>query len=301
MIETTVLPTREAPPVASSPAIAAAIVNYYKAGRLIEGVHSLLRQTMASDIAVAVVENSNDARESEALRSLPESICLIEPRSNIGYTRGCNLAVQSLPHSRYVLLCNPDIVWDHADALEQMVAIADANPSIGVLAPLQFGDDGARVETARTFPTLAEQAKRRLKAGAGSELHISAVLSFGHPTFIDVDWVQSSCVLIRRTVWDRIGGLDERYFLFMSDVELGRATWDAGLRVCLTSAVQVRADCKRASSGGILALFTSMTQRRHLADAIRYYLKNGILKLRRSASSDATVRSSNSEGVGAAT
>lgn len=265
------------------PAAAVVIVNHFKAQRLLDGIRSLRRQTIAKSLAVAVVENSVDAAERRALSAgAPEdAFVLVEPGENIGYTRGCNLGVRALPHTRYVVLCNPDIVWDQPHALERLIAMADADPSIGVLAPLQFSDDGAPVEIARTFPTLAEQVKRRISPESESELHLSEALSDGSAISTEVDWVQSSCVLIRRSLWDRIGGLDERYFLFMSDVELGRATWNAGLRVCLTSAASVRADGKRASSGAFRTLLTSRSQRGHLVDAIKYYLVNGVRKLRR--------------------
>ena len=265
------------------PAAAVVIVNHFKAQRLLDGIRSLHRQTIARTIAVAVVENSMDERERHALsKDAPEgAFLLVEPGKNIGYTKGCNLGVAALPSSRYVVLCNPDVVWDQPNALERLIAMADADPSIGVLAPLQFSDDGAPVEIARTFPTLAEQVKRRLSPQRGSELYLNESLTGGSAIATEVDWVQSSCVLVRRTLWDRIGGLDERYFLFMSDVELGRATWNAGMRVCLTSAATVRTDGERASKGGFRALLTSRAQRGHLADAIKYYLINGPRKLRR--------------------
>jgi N-acetylglucosaminyl-diphospho-decaprenol L-rhamnosyltransferase len=268
--------------------VSVVIVNYFKASRLLECVQSLLRQTGPQSMAVVVVENSADQQEHRLLSAAAAqgSFLLVDPGANLGYTRGCNLGVTSLAPADYVVLCNPDIVWDAQDGLRQLIAIAQADPSIGVLAPLQISDDGSPVETARSFPTLIQQMKRRLRPGHGSELHLVETLTRGSTDLIDVDWLQSSCVLVRRSLWDRLGGLDQRYFLFMSDVELGRATWSAGLRVCLTSCVRVRADGKRASSGGFRALLTSRTQRSHLMDAIRYYLVNGIRMGRRQARSD---------------
>ena len=46
----------------------------------------------------------------------------------------------------------------------------------------------------------------------------------------DADWLQSSCALVRRPLWDEIGGLDESYFVFMSDIELCRGAWRLGYR-----------------------------------------------------------------------
>lgn len=256
--------------------LAVVIVNYFKAERLLQCVQSLRRQSAGRQISIAVVENSMDVDQLELLRRAADELqfVLVEPRANLGYTRGCNLGARSLADAEFVVLCNPDILWERPDTLERLVAIARADPAIGVLAPLQFSDDGELVETARTFPSLLSQMKRRLDPQRGSELHLIEPLLRGSTNLMDVDWLQSSCVLIRRSLWDRIGGLDERYFLFMADVALGREVWIQGYRVCLTSSTCVRADGKRASSGGFLALLTSSTQRSHLIDALRYYTAN---------------------------
>ncbi|WP_244423173.1 glycosyltransferase family 2 protein [Bradyrhizobium sp. ORS 375] len=263
--------------------VAIVIVNYFKADRLLECVRSLARQSGAHKTTLAVVENSADADEHRRLATAAaeHDFVLVNPGANLGYTKGCNLGVQSLTHTDFVVLCNPDIIWDEPDTIDRLIDIAASDPSIGVLAPVQVSDDGALVETARKFPTLLHQIKRRLWPQHGSEIHLIDPLAEGRTDLIDVDWLQSSCALIRRSLWDQLGGLDQRYFLFMSDVELGRATWNAGLRVCLTSSVRVRADGKRASAGGFRALLTSRTQRSHLLDAIRYYLANGFRSGRR--------------------
>lgn len=266
------------------------IVNFFKADRLVECVRSLARQSGAQKMTVAVVENSADSGEHQRLAkaAAEHGFVLVNPELNLGYTKGCNLGVQALAPTDFVVLCNPDIIWDEPDSIERLIAIAASDPSIGVVAPLQVSDDGALVETARNFPTLLHQLKRRLWPERGNEIHLIDPLAEGKTDLIDVDWLQSSCVVIRRSLWNRLGGLDQRYFLFMSDVELGRATWNQGMRVCLTSSVRVRADGKRASAGGFRSLLTSRTQRSHLRDAIRYYLANGFRSGRRPLLPDAS-------------
>lgn len=266
------------------PEAAVVIVNYFKAKRLLEGLHSLGRQSVAGQISVAVVDNSCDAEERELLSGSADraSFELIETKENVGYTRGCNIGAAALMPARYVVLCNPDIAWDDPDTLRKLIDIADANPSVGMLAPLQYSDDGAMVEISRTFPNLIGQISRRLGLRPTGEFHLTnPLLTQRGSSLIDIDWVQSSCVLIRRSLWEQIGGLDERYFLFMADVDLGRLAWQAGFRVSVTSAAKVRADGIRASSGGLRTLLTSRAQRSHVMDSIKFYLSNGPRKIRR--------------------
>jgi N-acetylglucosaminyl-diphospho-decaprenol L-rhamnosyltransferase len=266
------------------PQAAVVIVNYFKARRLLEGLRSLGRQSIADRIAVAVVDNSCNAEEYKLLANSADrdSFKLIKSAANVGYTKGCNLGVAALMPARYVVLCNPDIAWDDPDTLRTLIEIADANPSIGMLAPLQFSDDGAMVEISRSFPNFIEQILRRLGFRTAGEFHLTdPLLRSRESTLVDIDWVQSSCVLIRRSLWETIGGLDEKYFLFMADVDLGQLAWRAGFRVSVTSAVKVRADGIRASAGGLRTLFTSPAQRSHVIDSIRFYFSNGPRKIRR--------------------
>jgi N-acetylglucosaminyl-diphospho-decaprenol L-rhamnosyltransferase len=266
------------------PEAAVVIVNYFKARRLLEGLQSLSRQSVAAQISVAVVDNSCDAEERDLLSASADrgSFELIQSRENIGYTKGCNVGAAALMPARYIVLCNPDIAWDDPDALRKLINIADANPGIGMLAPLQYSDDGAMVEISRTFPNLIGQISRRLRFQPKGEFHLTdPLLAQRGPPLIDIDWVQSSCVLIRRSLWETIGGLDERYFLFMADVDLGRLAWQSGFRVSVTSAAKVRADGIRASSGGLRTLLTSRAQRSHVMDSIKFYFLNGPRKIRR--------------------
>src|SRR3546814_19108088 len=86
-----------------------------------------------------------------------------------------------------------------------------------------------------------------------------------------VDWLQSSCVLVRRDFWDRVGGLDERYFLFMADCVLCWAAWDRGPEVFHVAEATVVADGIRDSAGGVRALFRNPRALHPLRDHILYH------------------------------
>lgn len=253
--------------------ISVVLVNYRKATRVIENIAALRRQSVAALLDIVVVDNSCDPAEAsllhEALGS-GDAQLIIAPR-NLGYTRGVNLGARAAPPGGHVLLLNPDIVVDDADALASLTSVLESDPAIGIVGTLQRNDDDSLVEVARRFPNLPRLVLRRLVRGALTDHDLMAPLletPEGPP--LDVDWVQSSFTLVRDRLWATLGGLDELYEIFMSDVALGAAAHRRGYRVVITGQVTVRADGLRASSGGIRSLFSSRALRVHVLDAIKY-------------------------------
>jgi hypothetical protein len=89
-----------------------------------------------------------------------------------------------------------------------------------------------------------------------------------------VDWLQSSFFVIRKNLWDEIGGFNEDYFLFMADSEICLEAWKRGYSVKFFAETEVSADGIRCSAGGIKTFFTSWVLRQHLKDAVKYMWKH---------------------------
>ena len=89
-----------------------------------------------------------------------------------------------------------------------------------------------------------------------------------------VDWIQSSLIIVRGDLWEKIGGLDERYFLFMSDPEICFRAWELNYQVFYNAELTVGADGKRCSAGGFADVFSSKSLQYHILDAIKYQLRH---------------------------
>ena len=263
--------------------IAIVLVNYHKADRVIDNIAALRKQSIAGELDVVVVDNSVSARQVELLESATSDgfARIVVAPNNLGYSRGVNLGARSMPAGRHVLLLNPDIVVDDPNALSTLRDVLEQDSRIGVLGTMQRNDDGSLVEVARRFPKFPRLVLRRLRPGKFTDYDLlhPLVEAPDHPP-LDVDWVQSSFTLVRNTVWAQLGGLDELYRIFMSDVALCAAATGLGYRVAVTPSVCVRADGLRASRGGVRALFSNRALRIHVADAILYQLSFLLTPLR---------------------
>lgn len=150
---------------------------------------------------------------------------------NIGFARANNLAMRQA-RGQFFLLLNPDTVV-HRGALRAMLEEMARQPRVGLLGPHHRGRDGRHQSTRRHFPNAAiallestwlqPLAPRRL-------LERYCLAERDDDGSYDVDWAQGSALLVRRALWEEIGGLDERYVMYFEEVDWCRRARLAGWR-----------------------------------------------------------------------
>ncbi len=255
------------------------ILDFEKSTRVLANVESILRQNVDFDFEIVIAVNRATPQKREELASLANlpNVKLIFNEKNLGYPRGVNEAIKN-SSGEILVIINPDIVCRDENALAKLVAKIENDEKIGVLAPRQIREtDNATEMTIRAFPKLSNQIARRtwLRKIPG----IRKRVAFDEMQHLDyaipqkVDWIQSSFWVVRRDLWNKIGGLDERFFLFMSDPDFCRRAWENGHEVIYYPKVLVGADGKRCSAGGFLDFFKKWTLRQHLRDALKYHAK----------------------------
>ncbi|MFA6988434.1 MAG: glycosyltransferase family 2 protein [Candidatus Gastranaerophilaceae bacterium] len=255
------------------------ILDFLKGRQVVKNVESLLAQITEFSFKIIVIDNSCNQANAEILEELrgKERVTLHINQNNLGYTRAHN-QVKGEVEGDYVFIVNPDIEWTNDNSIQEMITFLEANQSIGVLGPKQVNKDGQTAMTIRAFPKIYLQVARRTFLRnlplIDNQVSYDEMRHLDYEKIQDVDWLQSSCVAVRRKLWEEIGGLNERYFLFMSDVELCFDTWEKGFRVVYYPSVVVGADGKRVSAGGFKHFFKSWVMRQHLKDSIKYRLKH---------------------------
>jgi GT2 family glycosyltransferase len=219
--------------MSSSPTLAPAqvdvvTVTYRSAATLPGALESFLGQP---SIRVTVVDNASDDSTLAVLSALQvETIALTD---NLGFAHGCNVgtAAGSAP---YVLLLNPDARLGR-EALETLVAELEQDGSVGAVAPRIVEPDGTLDYSLRRFPRLRSTFAQalflhRLLPNApwvDEVIRDRALYARAH----SVEWVSGACLLVRRSVLEHIGGLDETYFHYSEDVDLCARIWKAGYEV----------------------------------------------------------------------
>ena len=153
--------------------------------------------------------------------------------ANLGYGRAANRGAAPAPAraADYLLVCNPDLELGPG-AVDALVSALAADPTLGVVGPGLWNDDGSLYPSARTFPDMVDAVGHGLLglvAPGNRFTRRYRLLDWDHSRPAQVDWVSGACFLVRREAWDAVGGFDPAYFMYMEDVDLCWRLHRAGL------------------------------------------------------------------------
>ncbi|BBY54774.1 glycosyltransferase family 2 protein [Mycobacterium koreense] len=189
--------------------------------------------TLATERPVQVVladNGSTDGAPQAAVADHP-GVRLFETGANLGYGTAINRAVAQLdPDVEFIVVANPDVQWGPG-SIDALLAAAGRWPQAATLGPLIREPDGGVYPSARHLPSLVRGGMHAVVGPVWPRNPWSIAYRQERmaPTERPVGWLSGACLLVRRAAFDQIGGFDERYFMYMEDVDLGdrfgRAGW----------------------------------------------------------------------------
>lgn len=231
---------------------------------------------------VIVVDNASTDGGPELVSTLldPErGERLVELGRNAGYAAAVNAALAAAPGVDLLLL-NPDVEVKNARATEELARALDEHPRAGVVAPKLVDSDGRAQSTARRFPTpfsilggtgLGRRVPHLRRA---NERYLS-IPAGDSPS--KVDWAIGAALLIRRKASDEVGSWDERFFLYVEDVDFCRRLARAGWEVVYVPQVALHHRHVRASTQPGISAMRSPVRRSHIRGLLRLWRKHPAL------------------------
>jgi N-acetylglucosaminyl-diphospho-decaprenol L-rhamnosyltransferase len=214
------------------PAWAAVVVNYEAGDLLADCVDALHADGSGGPLEVVVVDNGSTDGSVATLRRRRPDVTVVAPHANLGYGRAANLGIAA-SRAPVVGVFNPDARIAPGAAAAVLATFA-AEPEVAVVGPRILNPDGTTYPSARTAPTagvavghavLGRVAPRNRFTRRYRQLDAAA----DRPR--DVDWVSGAALWFRRRALDDVGGWDERYFMFLEDVDVCREVATAGGRI----------------------------------------------------------------------
>lgn len=206
-------------------------VNYNGWNYLDHCLTSLLQNVRRDDLEVIVVDNaSQDASVDNLRRSYP-SVKIVEGSENVGFSRGCNRGAQAAI-GRYLLFLNNDTIIQD-DFLKPMADFLEDHPRVGVLGPRLVYEDGTFQLSSGSLPSVQQEAFDRVVYALARRrtewlLHH---LTRRYASVREVEWVTGACLLVRREVFEAVGGFDENMFMYFEDKDLCKRIAEQGWRV----------------------------------------------------------------------
>jgi GT2 family glycosyltransferase len=190
-----------------------------------EAIESVFSSSDALNKKVLVVDNgSTDETPAVIPAAFPQILYLRQER-NLGFARGVNLAAHQAT-ADFLLLLNSDARIT-ADALSLAVDWMRANPHCAVAGAQLFSADGRKQNSIANFPSLAtELLNKFLLRMLWPTRFPGKEKEFRDP--LEVESVIGAFFLVRRTVWEQLGGLDERFFFFLEETDFCLRVRQAG-------------------------------------------------------------------------
>ncbi|MBI3909606.1 MAG: glycosyltransferase family 2 protein [Armatimonadetes bacterium] len=217
-----------------TPDITVIIVSWNTCDYLRRCLASLPRAVAAPErLCVHVVDNGSTDGTLEMVRSEFPWVRLDAAGENLGFARANNRALKACC-TEYALLLNPDTEV-RPGALDRLVAFMEREPRAGAAGPTLLNTDGSLQKAGDAFPTLIREVLcapglRSLRWLDGWRHRLTFQRrSFDH--VVEVDGVLGACVLVRRAVWEQVGLLDERFFMYYEEIDWYRRMRAAGWQV----------------------------------------------------------------------
>jgi GT2 family glycosyltransferase len=211
--------------------VAVVILNYLHHHDTISCLSSLFKSDLPSSSQVICVDNSPNGDSLIAIKKAYPGIQLIKSDKNLGFAGGNNLGIKSALKlgADYILIINPDVTVGRS-FFGPLLSVFSKSPKVGLVAPairhyqndqLFFGLEGYvdwRFAAAKHI-NLRQLSSKKLRAS---------------------QFVTFACVLIKSEIFQKVGFLDEGYFMYLEDVDYCLAAGKAGYKIYLNPKVVVR-------------------------------------------------------------
>ncbi len=169
-----------------------------------------------------MVDNASDDSSPDRVRELfPDCTPIINDR-NEGFAAACNRGAKAAA-GEYLLFLNPDVEIDPG-AIKSLIETFERHPEAGLVSGRLRFPDGSFQATCRKFPTIANLIFSR--GSMFSRMFNGGVDRQGRYTLPDYDEttevpsVAATLLMVRKELFDRLGGFDPRFFVFMEDTDL---------------------------------------------------------------------------------
>jgi N-acetylglucosaminyl-diphospho-decaprenol L-rhamnosyltransferase len=204
-------------PSARRPGVGCVVVDYRAGSHLVAAVDSIAAEGVAS---IVVVDNSGGGASVRTLGDRAAAVTVLTPGRNLGMGGGTNRGVAALAPIEYVLVANPDVVV-HQGAIATLVDALDAHPDWGIVGPTILTEAQTPYPSVRRFPTVGDAVGHAMLGRLWpTNPFTRRYREQGAAADGTADWVSGSCFLIRRELFEQLGGFDERYFMFAEDMDL---------------------------------------------------------------------------------
>lgn len=207
------------------------ILSYNKRELTSSCLTSIYKHLPEKEYEVIVVDNASSDDSVEYIRKHFPKVKLIENTKNSGFAGGCNIGAR---HAKgdYLLFLNNDAEIQ-SDPLPKMIEVFENDPDTGIVGGLLVNHNGSLQRSFGSFYTIVNVAYL-LFAGESGELK-----RFSSRDVILTDWVSGGFMMVKRSIFEKVKGFNESYFMYIEDMDLCYRVKKAGYKIYNTPFAKV--------------------------------------------------------------
>ena len=218
------------------------IVNYNVKEFLQNLIHSIEKASANISKEIIVIDNASDDGSNDLLKEKFPQIKLIINDKNLGFGKANNIGLKKASGD-YILLINPDTIVAE-DTFEKMLEFFRSNPKAGLAGCKILNPDGTlQLACRRSFP--GPWTSFTKVTGLSSIFPKSKLFARYNLTYLDenqtyeVDAISGSFMIMRKEVYEKVGGFDEQFFMYGEDLDLCYRIQKAGDKVFYVHTTQI--------------------------------------------------------------
>lgn len=204
------------------------IILTYNSSRFIEGLLKSIKD-FAKDSEVLVVDNDS-SDETVKLAKKFDFVKVLETGENLGFAKGINYSVKKASGD-FLLFLNPDAVFK-SGKIEDLISVFD-DSSVGVAGGKLLSFEGKTEKSAGKFFNFWEALAIIL--GLDEALGVR----FSPDSTRAVDFVSGGAMTVRRLAFEKVGGFDENFFMYLEDMDLCYRMKKAGYKTIFTPGIVI--------------------------------------------------------------
>jgi len=214
------------------------ILSWNTAKLLKQCLNSLKFEIRNSKFEIIIVDNGStdgsvEMIESIVMDQLPITIKLIKNKDNLGFTKANNQGIKQAC-GKYIMLLNSDTIVSPG-SIEKLIVFLENNINIGIVGPRLLNSDGSWQANCGKFPNI---------------FNVFVMLFLEHLEQTDkvrwapevsgkIDWLMGAAFIARREIFEKVGGLDEKIFMYMEEVDWFYRAKQAGFEAYFLKDAQI--------------------------------------------------------------
>ncbi|GAB3421232.1 glycosyltransferase family 2 protein [Niabella aquatica] len=237
-------------------------------------INTLIKNILQSDVnfILFLIDNSKTDNLRKHVVRDDIRIQYFHNEENIGFGRAHNIGIKKgiLYNSTFHLVLNPDISFD-SKVLQSLIDFMVINPDVGNVMPKVYYADGTLQSLCKLLPTPLDLSGRRFLNRLSfirKRNSVYELKQYKYNKIVDIPNLSGCFMFMRTEIVKKVGGFDERFFMYLEDIDLNRRIHKIARTVCNPSISVVHGFRKESYANRKLLLY-------HIKSAIKYFNKWG--------------------------